>query len=224
MRKPLRGGPLCAGLSAVIGGLLILTWAAAPAFAHVSVNPKQAVAGEYAVLTFAVPHGCDGSATTAIAIQIPEPIVSAKPTVQADWTAEAIRAKLAEPQTDSHGNEITDRVDQIVYTAKTPLPDDLRQTFDVQVKLPEEAAGQTLAFPTVQTCEEGETAWVQVKQAGQDDEELEHPAPTVEVSAGEASEDAAAPVNTSWTGPAGLAAGVVGLVVGGIALFRTRRS
>ncbi len=229
-------------IGAAIGGLVIAVCAAAPAAAHVSVKADQAVAGGYAVLTFAVPHGCEGSPTTRIAIKIPETITTTKPTVVADWQVEAPLVKLAEPQTDSHGNQITERVDQVIYTARTPLLDALRQTFEVQVKLPEDAAGQTLAFPVVQSCVKGETAWIQVAAAGENGEELEHPAPSIEVLAAESSaeghagdadageanageadagEPAAAPLG--WTGPAGLVAGLLGLALGGFALARTRQ-
>ncbi|GAB3761150.1 YcnI family copper-binding membrane protein [Microlunatus parietis] len=214
---------------AVIGGFLLLLLGATPAGAHVSVSAERAVAGEYAVLTFAVPHGCEGSPTTKIAIKIPESITTTKPTVVADWKAEVVRAKVAEPRTDSHGNTVTERVDQVVYTAEQPLPDELRQTFQVQVKLPDDAAGTTLAFPTVQTCTEGETAWIQVPAAGQDPDTLETPAPALEVTG---PEPAAAPESAenrdssslAWTGPAGLVAGLLGLAAGGYALIRTRRS
>ena len=40
------------------------------------------------------------------------------------------------------------------------------------MRLPD-AAGETFAFPTVQTCEEGETGWTEVAEEGQDAEELE---------------------------------------------------
>ncbi len=71
---------------------------------------------------------------------------------------------LAEPVDDGHGGQYTQRVAEIVYTARTPLPHDHRDTFELSLKLPD-AAGETLVFPAVQTCEEGESAWVQVTAA-----------------------------------------------------------
>ncbi|MGH3334903.1 MAG: DUF1775 domain-containing protein, partial [Nocardioides sp.] len=44
--------------------------AAAPASAHVTVSPSDATAGAFTVLTVSVPHGCDGSPTTRIEVQI----------------------------------------------------------------------------------------------------------------------------------------------------------
>ena len=67
------------------------------------------------------------------------------------------------------------------YTAKTPLPDGVRDAFELSLQLPQKA-GETLAFPAVQICEKGETAWTEVPADGQDAEELEHPAPAFEIT------------------------------------------
>jgi hypothetical protein len=94
---------------------------------------------------------------------------------------------LAEPVDDGHGGEYTERVAEVVYTAKEPLPDGLRDAFELSLKLPE-AEGETLAFPAVQECEEGETAWVQLPEEGQSADELEHPAPSIVLTAAESTE------------------------------------
>ena len=44
-----------------------------------------------------------------------------------------------------------------------------------------DAAGEVLAWPTIQTCEEGSTDWTQVAADGQDADELETPAPSFEI-------------------------------------------
>ncbi|WP_183101571.1 YcnI family copper-binding membrane protein, partial [Nocardioides pelophilus] len=141
-------------------------------------------AGSYAVLTVSVPHGCDGSATTKIAIDLPEPIHAVTPTRNPFWTVEKEMEQLDEPITDAHGNEITERVDQVVYTARTPLPEGQRDTFELSLQLPD-AEGETLAFPILQTCEEGETGWTEVAADGQDEDDLERPAPLVTITAAE---------------------------------------
>lgn len=172
----------------VVGGVaaVAMALAAMPASAHVTVSPSETAAGAYTVLTVSVPHGCDGSATTKVSIQIPEEIVSVTPSVNPGWTPQKTMVALATPIKDSHGNEITERVAEVVYTAKTPLPDDLRDTFELSLRLPE-TPGKTLVFPSVQTCEQGETAWVQVPAAGQKADDLEHPAPSMVVT--EATQD-----------------------------------
>ena len=220
---------------------LALPW---PAAAHVSLQADTTAAGARALLTLAVPHGCEGAPTTRIAVQIPEGLESVTPTVNPGWTVAKRSEKLASPVTNQHGTAVTSRVAEVVWTARDPLPDGYRDTLVLQVPLPEDAAGRQLAFPTVQTCTTGETSWTQVPAPGQDPDALERPAPTVTVTAAESKEKAdpqtvpdaaAAPddAGTSlqagavgggagWAGTGGLVLGALGLAAGVTALVRTR--
>ena len=211
-----------------------LALAVAPAAAHVTVTPSTTAAGSYAVLTFSAGHGCDGSPTTRIAIDLPDAIYAATPTRNPYWTVEKVMEQLDEPITDPHGNEITERVDQVVYSARTPLPDGQRDTFELSVQLPD-AEGETLAFPVVQSCTKGENPWTETAAEGQDPEALELPAPLVTVTAADGDGAEASEVTGSATEEdssdegnglalAGLGTGVVGIVVGGLALARTRKA
>lgn len=138
-----------------------------------------------------------------------------------------------------------------MYRAKKPLPDGYRDVFDVQLLLPEGAAGQTLRFPVIQTCEQGETAWIQTATEGQDPEELEAPAPAISVTAAtgedhhgtprpapdrstdaadpseastrEVAQVASTPAGEPWVGITGLVAGLAGLAAGATALARANR-
>ena len=168
------GGALVAATALVLASVL-------PASAHVTIAEDTVDAGAYEILTVSLGHGCDGSATTEVAIQIPEGINAVTPTREAQYTVEKVMEELDTPITDSHGSELTERVAQVVYTATTPLPDGQRDAFELSVRIPEDAADSTLYFPTVQTCEQGETAWVQIPEEGQDGDDLEAPAPSVDV-------------------------------------------
>lgn len=172
-----------AALPAAVGLLTLAT--AGTANAHVTITPTETAAGAYTILTVSVPHGCDGSPTTKIAIQIPESILSVTPTRNSFWTESIQKKKLATPVKDAHGNEVTERVATVTYTAKTPLPDGVRDTLELSLQLPD-AAGETLAFPTIQTCAKGKTGWTEVAPDGESAEELEHPAPAFTVSEAEA--------------------------------------
>ena len=224
------------------GAAALVLAGAGAATAHVNVDPGEAVAGSYALLTFSVPHGCDGSATTEVAIQIPEQTPAVTPTVNPNWDVEKV---MVAP------DDGPDRVAQVTYTAKTPLPDGMRDTFELSMLMPD-SPGETLAFPVVQTCQEGETAWNQLAADGEDPHSLDAPAPLVTLAApasgddqgtaanvaAEAS-DASADAHDSAGTPsaesngddgtneglaiAGLAAGILGIAVGGTALARTRR-
>lgn len=154
--------------AAGIAGGAVLALAAVPlaASAHVTVTPSGTAAGSYTVLTFAYSHGCEGSPTTALTFDIPESIASVSPTLNPNYRIE----KVADG----------DRTAQVVYTAITPVQDGYRDTIELSLQLPEEAAGETLAFPVLQTCEVGETNWNQIVEEGE--EEPESPAPAIVVT------------------------------------------
>ena len=221
--------------AAVAGSAALLLAAAGGASAHVGVTPDKTDAGSYALLTFGIPHGCDTSPTTKVAITLPQELNDAQPTVNPNWTAEKVTEQFTEPRKLPDGTAITKRTSQIVYTAKAPLSPELRDTLVLSVHLPD-TAGTTLHFPTLQTCESGQTDWSQIAADGQDPHDLKAPAPSITVTAAasgdghgaagaaHATEQAAAVTDSgaearSWTG---LAAGVGGLVLGGAALFRSR--
>lgn len=224
-----------------LGALPVATAAVAlslagPAGAHVTATPSTAAAGAYTVVTFSVGHGCAGSPTTRIEIQVPESVLAVTPTRNPYYGVEKTMVDLDDPVTDVHGNEVTERVASIVYTADTPLPEGQRDTFELSFQLPD-AAGETLTFPTVQTCAEGETGWVEVPAEGQDADELDSPAPSFEIlpagedahgssdeGSGEPAEAATPEAGSSTLGWAGLVAGLLGLAAGGLALARTRTS
>ncbi|WP_105036052.1 YcnI family copper-binding membrane protein [Cryobacterium aureum] len=172
--------PISVGTALTIGALLAL---AAPlaASAHISVDAPTTAAGSYTVLTFALPHGCDASSTTAISIGVPEGIASVTPTVNPGWNVSKTSVDLATPIDDGEGNTITTRTGAVLYTADTPFPDGLRTTFALSVALPANAEGENLEFPILQTCEVGQTNWNEATVEGAD--EPAHPAPFITVTA-----------------------------------------
>ncbi|WP_449276667.1 YcnI family copper-binding membrane protein [Leucobacter sp. GX24907] len=223
--------------AAMLGAVALAFGGAVAANAHVTINSDTAEAGAYSLLTFSVPHGCDGSATTAVSIQIPEEITSVTPTRNPLYSVETVSEILETPITDSHGNEMTERIAEVIYTTQTPLPDGQRDAFELSLKLPDDAAGTTLYFPTVQTCEQGESAWVQIAAEGQDPHELDLPSPEitiVEASAnsghGEHTAEGSEAVTQDEASSAqtplvitALVIGTLGLLTGIVALVRGRK-
>lgn len=126
--------------------------------AHVGVEPKVAAAGGYAKLTFRIPHGCDGSATTKITVMIPENSLSVKPQVHAGWKITTKKVKPAKPIT-SHGKEITETISEVTWSGGV-LPDEHMDEFGLSLKLPETKENK-LAFPVIQTCKKGEIKWTE---------------------------------------------------------------
>jgi periplasmic copper chaperone A len=168
------------GGGAVLGAVIAVALSGG-ASAHVTIDEGEVEAGAFEIITFSVGHGCEGSPTTEVRIQMPESIPAVTPTRNAFWEVSKVMATLDTPIEGSHGEQITERVSEVVFTANTPLPDDVRDVFELSVEIPEDAAGQTLYFPTIQTCETGESAWIEVPGEGQDPEQLELPAPSVVV-------------------------------------------
>jgi uncharacterized protein YcnI len=184
--KPSSPVRLLTGLGA---GAALAVALSAPAAAHVSIADGEVAAGSSEVVTFVFSHGCDASPTTTVRIQMPASIQAVNPTIDANWDIEKVMETLDEPITGSHGEQITERVAEVVYTAKAPVADGYRAVLELGMTIPEDAAGQTIYFPTIQTCEQGETAWIEVPAEGQDAEELEAPAPAVIVVAAEETSD-----------------------------------
>ena len=179
-----RTPPILAATALTAGALLALAFPLA-ASAHVSATPTATAAGSSTVLTFSTAHGCEGSSTTQMTIDIPESITSVSPTMNPGWMVEKINVDLAAPIDDGHGNEITTRVGQVSYTATTPLPDGFRDTFALSLQLPADTAGETLEFPVLQTCEVGETNWNESTSEGEDEPALPAPFMTVTEAAGD---------------------------------------
>lgn len=204
-------------------GLVLAVGVPLAASAHVHVDPGTASAGSTATLTFASSHGCDGSPTTAFVFDIPEGVGNATPVAQGGWT---ISRELG---ADGVATQIT-------YTADAPIEDGIKTTIAIDALFDESAADTSIAFPVTQLCVEGENAWTEIAEEGQDPHELESPAPVVEIgpvaeagdgpseaddhgdheegadAAAAASSGSADPV-ARWLAAGGLVAGLAALVV-----------
>src|SRR5258707_9383164 len=103
----------------VLAAVVILT--TSPVLAHVSLETKQATVGSSYKAVFAVPHGCAGSATTKIRVQIPEGVIAAKPMPKNGWNVEAISGKYA-GEYDYQGSKLSEGVKEVVWSGGK-LPD-----------------------------------------------------------------------------------------------------
>lgn len=226
----------------VVMGLAIMALAV-PAAAHVSTSPSEGPAGGRADIGFAFSHGCGDSPTTTVAIKIPDELNSVTPNAHPGWDVEVVRVPLDPPIDDGHGGQVTERVDQVIYTAKEPLDNGIRDVLTLSLTIPEDE-GAVLSFPTVQTCEEGEHAWIQIASEGQDPHDLESPAPQVTITAAsgeghghgasddqedghsdESASDGAAQTDAPDTLTlVSLGVGALGVILGGAALVSRKRN
>lgn len=148
-------------VAALGAGVALALAPALAASAHVSASASSTAAGSSSIVTFSVPHGCEGSPTTAIEIEIPETILSVTPTVNPNWTVTKNMVPLDAAQQDAHGNNVTERVGSVTYTAVgAGLADGYRDTMALSLQLPDGEPGDVVEFPTHQLCAVGSTDWV----------------------------------------------------------------
>lgn len=169
---------LAAGLAAS-GGLAV----APAAQAHITLENRQAPVGSYYKAVLRVPHGCKGSDTTALRIQIPNGVLEVKPMPKPGWKLDIKQGAYDHPQT-IHGAKVDKGVREISWSGGD-LPDAYYDEFVFQAYLSSSLkAGETLYFPTIQTCKQGVTRWIE--KSGSDDESSD-PAPHLKLTAPQSS-------------------------------------
>jgi periplasmic copper chaperone A len=206
---------------------------AGTAFAHVTVTPASAAQGSTAELTFKVPNEETSAATIELQVQVPtaQPIAQFLVKPVPGWTATVQTVKLATPVTTDDGS-FTTAVSEVTWTGGKILPGQY-QDFSISAD-PLPSGVSQLVFKAVQTYSNGDVVrWIDLPQAGQP--QPAHPAPILTLTPAGADADAgtsaqvdppAAAGSDSGAvalGAAGLAAGLLGLVLGGSAWLRVRR-
>jgi len=142
-------------VTAAIGVALCI---AGPASAHIHTDPEEVKAGTENTVGFVIEHGCDGSPTTQVELQLPDGVTGISADDQDGFTAS---------------------VDgQVVEFTGGSLPDGTEHAFTVTFTAPTEAG--TIDIPLVQTCEEGSNDWIEPEVEGQP--EPEYPAPQLVVA------------------------------------------
>lgn len=186
--------------------------APAAAQAHVTIQPPEAAAGGYARLDVRVPNEQDDAGTTAVAVKMPDGVVSASYEPRPGWTVKVTKKRLATP-VEVHGEPIDEQIDTVTFTGKGEdgiIGPGQFVDFGLSVRVPDGKAGDKLAFPATQTYENGDV----VRWIGPED--AEKPAPTLTLTAaadehggtgaGAAAEDASAHENASAATPVSAAA------------------
>lgn len=148
---------------------------ASTASAHVSFQDKAVTAGEFHEGQIGVFHGCDGSPTVSVRVELPQGLKQVRPRALAGWTLEIEKERLDHPYM-LHGEEVTERVSAIIWKSGR-LPDYAYQKFSINMRLPNEP-GRALGFPVYQSCETGELNWVETSANGKNPE---HPMPSIKL-------------------------------------------
>jgi uncharacterized protein YcnI len=216
------------GVPAAIGaGLLLAVAAPLSASAHVTIDPGQAVAGSYTVVTVKVPNESETATTNRVELALPTdtPFTSVRYVPVAGWSAELVTTTLPEPVSVGEST-VTEAVTSVVWTADAGS---------------EIGAGQLQLFPlslgpvpdtgsVVLTADQGYTDG-SVVSWNETEAEAEHPAPVLYINDAPAADHhggsdaaevdaapaaAAAPADDVLArilGIGGLVVGVVGIVL-----------
>ena len=119
--------------------------------AHITLEGKQAAVGSYYKAVFAVSHGCAGSATIKIRVQIPEGVVGVKPMPKTGWNLETVKGKYA-GEYQFHGSKLSEGVKEVAWSGGK-LADDNFDEFVISAFLTDTLKpNTTLYFPVVQEC------------------------------------------------------------------------
>ncbi len=229
-------------LLVTLAGIAGAVAVAAPAAAHVTVNPKQADPGSYTRVAFRVPTESDTATTTKVQVYLPTdmPVASVSVMPVPGWAVTVAHRKPAKPMSDDDG-PVTKVVSTITWTADKGAAIKAGEFQEFPVSLGPLPKSGSLTFKALQTYSDGSVVrWIDQASGGA---EGEHPAPTLTIGAttgasGEAGgaratahkESAADSGSGAGSGSAlvvaiiGLVAGVAGLGLGGLALSRTRRA
>jgi uncharacterized protein YcnI len=145
-------------------GLLIalaLTFTASSANAHITLETHEATIGSSYKAVFAVPHGCAGSATVKIRVQIPEGVIGVKPMPKAGWNVETVEGKYV-TEYDFHGAKLSQGVKEVVWSGGQLLDRNYDEFVLIGFLTDTLKPNTMLYFPTVQECEQGVSRWIDI--------------------------------------------------------------
>src|SRR5215207_7891344 len=119
----------------VLVAVALATLTASPAAAHVTLEKRQAPVGSYYKAVFAVPHGCAGSPTVKVRVQIPEGVI---------------------------GSKVSEGVKEVVWSGGKVADDNYDEFVFSSFLTPGLKPDTTLYFPVVQECEQGVSRWIDI--------------------------------------------------------------
>jgi uncharacterized protein YcnI len=162
-----------------------------PAAAHVTVNPSAEPGSGYGELTFRVPTESDTASTTKIRVFVPadHPLGSVLVKPHPGWTYAVKTAKLATPITDDDGNQVTEAVSEIDWTADSAASAIKPGSYDdFEVSVGPFPASGTMTFKALQTYSDGSVVrWIDASESDA------HPAPVLTLTPTGSSADGSSP-------------------------------
>ena len=225
----------CSTRAIAAAAALTAALAAAPAQAHVTLQPGEVPAGGFTRLDVRVPNERDEAGTTKIQVQFPPGFASVSTEPKPGWKM-AVKKRKAEVPVELHGEKSDQEIDTVTFTATggNAIKPGEFVDFGMSLATPDKA-GESLTFKAIQTYEGGEVVrWIGAPDA-------DEPAPQVALAAAEEEHGAAAEQTAAPGGPApaeedddddapdglviaALILGALGLGAGIMALLTSRRA
>jgi uncharacterized protein YcnI len=135
---------------------------AAPALAHVTVQPNEAIVGSFSRFVVRVPNERDDAGTTEVTVELPAlAFVSFEP--KDGWKRTQETVEFDEPL-DVFGEEVTEGVGSVTWSGGEVAPGEF-QEFGFSARMPD--GEEALTFNAIQTYSSGEV----VKWTGAPDSE-----------------------------------------------------
>jgi uncharacterized protein YcnI len=153
----------------------------AAASAHVTLEKSQAPIGAPYKAVLRVPHGCEGSATTALRIRVPDGMIAVKPMPKPGWKVETVIGKYQKSYDYFHGAKLSEGVVEISFTGGN-LPDAYYDEFVFTGFIVGDLEPGTILYvPVVQECEKGINRWIEIPVAGKSSRDYPEPAPALKL-------------------------------------------
>jgi uncharacterized protein YcnI len=168
--------------AALVAAAALALAAPLAASAHVRIDPDQASAGGYSVLTFRVPTESATAGTVKLEVDLPTetPFTSVSYQPVAGWSAEVTTSKLAKPVKIS-GATVTEAPTKIVWTADPGVSIEPGQFQEFSVSAGIVPDTGKIMLPAIQTYSDGSVVkWDEPTPAS--GAEPEHPAPTLYIN------------------------------------------
>jgi len=149
-------------------------WLSSPALAHVELKVCQTVTPGPYTATFTVEHGCSGSPTLLVRVQIPDGVIVLKPADKAGWAVTSLNGKFKGAH-NYNGSKVSEGVTEVDWAGF--LADKTPDTFSFDVYITDTLKpNTTLYFPIVQECQVGTNRWIQIPAKGKTEEDYQFPA------------------------------------------------
>ena len=142
----------------VLGAVGVVA-AVCAASAHVTLETKEATVGAPYKAVLRVPHGCEGAATIALRVRVPDGMIAVKPMPKPGWKIETVSGKYPQAYSHFRNAKLTEGVTEISFTGGN-LPD---------------------ALYDEQECEKGVHRWIEIPAAGKPASDYPEPAPAVKL-------------------------------------------